>query len=125
MAAQTKGTVTDWGQQRINPQSAQTLAAWAATTNPLALDLLQIYSEGGDVVVNVTSTGVVHNPASSPTSQCLFGRYYTRLASSASTAAVFADVFSQNNAQQDVMQLIGQGDNGIWHLDYTGTAFSS
>ena len=122
-ATQTNATVTDWGQLRANPPSAVSLAT--ALPNPLSLDLLQVYGEGGDVMLNVTSAGVVHNPGSSPTGQVLFGRYYTRLTGSPSTAAIMADVFSQNNAQQDIIQVRGQGENAIWHLDYLGVAYNS
>ena len=124
-ATQTPSTVTDWGQQRTNPQSAQTMAAWAAKTNPQSLDILQILDEGGKTVIKVSYLGVVSQNPVSETSQCLFGRYYTRSASTATIAQIFADVFSQNKAQQDIMQLRGQGENRIWHLDYHGVAYSS
>jgi hypothetical protein len=59
--------------------------------------------------------------------QCLFGVYQTRLlASNKPTAAqLFADVFSENKANQDVIQLRGQGGNGIYHVDYLGVAYYS
>jgi hypothetical protein len=119
-SGQTFATVTDWGQLLL-PQGTNTLAY---LPNPLSLDLLQIFTEGGDVIVNVTSAGVVHSPAVSPTGQVLFGRYYTRL-QSGSVAAIFADVFSQNNDNQDIIQVRAQGGAGVWHLDYLGVAYSS
>lgn len=124
-ATQTAATVTEWGQQRTNPKSAQTMVGWAAETNPQSLDILQILDEGGKTVIKVSNLGVVTKNPSTETTQCLFGRYYTRLKSTATIAQIFADVFSQNNARQDVMQLRGQGENRIWHLDYLGVAFSS
>jgi hypothetical protein len=122
MGAQTASTVSDWGQIFLTPGSTQTLAA---LPNKLSLDLLQIYAEGGAVAVNVTSAGVVHKPAVSPTSETLFGRYLTRLTSASSLANISKDVWSQNNANQDVLQVRGQGQKGIYHLDHTLTAYSS
>jgi hypothetical protein len=58
-AIQTPATVADWGQLYLSPGSLQTLAA---LPNPLQLDLLQIYGEGGDLLLNVTNTGVVQLP---------------------------------------------------------------
>lgn len=121
-ATQTFATVTDWGQLRINPTSNQALSS---LPNPLNLDLLQIYGEGGDVLLKVNFAGfVTQNPATS-TSECLFGRYLSRLKSTATVAQLFADVFSQNNDRQDIIQVRGQGGNGIWHLDYLGVAYNA
>ena len=122
MAAQTKATVADWGQLFLTPGSTKALSA---LPNPLGLDLLQILDEGGKTVIKVSKTGVVSQNPVSETSQVLFGRYYTRLKSTATIAQIFADVFSQNNAKQDIIQVRAQGGVGVWHLDYTGTAFSS
>ena len=121
-AQQTQATVTDWGQQRINPKSAQALSS---LPNPLSLDLLQIFGEGGDVLVTVSHLGVVSLNPVSHTTQCLFGRYYSRLKSTATIAQIFADVFSENKSQQDIMQVRGQGENRIWHLDASGVAYNS
>ena len=122
MAAQTKATVSDWGQLFLTPGSAKTLSA---LPNPQGLDLLQILDEGGKTVIKVSKAGVVSQNPVSETSQVLFGRYYTRLKSTATIAQIFADVFSQNNAKQDIIQVRAQGGVGVWHLDYTGTAFSN
>jgi hypothetical protein len=73
-------------------------------------------------------------PAPSPapgtgffTSQCLFGKYYTRVKATTvpplTAAMIFADVFSENDAQQDIMDIIGQGDSPVYHIDYLGVAF--
>jgi hypothetical protein len=60
-------------------------------------------------------------------SQCLFGKYYTRVAATTvpplTAAAIFADVFSQNNQHYDIFDIIGQGDSPIYHLDYLGVAY--
>src|ERR1700693_98201 len=58
-ALQTPATVADWGQLQLGPGSLQTLAA---LPNPQLLDLLQIYGIGGDLLLNVTNTGVVQIP---------------------------------------------------------------
>lgn len=121
-ATQTQATCTDWGQQRINPKSAQALSS---LPNPLSLDLLQVFGEGGDVLVTVNHLGVVTRNPVTHTTQCLFGRYYSRLKSTATIAQIFADVFSENKSQQDIMQVRGQGENRIWHLDYLGVAYNS
>ena len=122
MGAQTASTVSDWGQIFLTPGSNKTLSA---LPNPLPLDLLQIFGEGGKCLIKVSSTGVVTKNPASQTGECLFGKYYSRLASTASTANIFKDVWSQNNTNQDILQVRSQGQHGIWHLDYTGTAFSS
>ena len=60
------------------------------------------------------------------TTQCLFGRYYTRLKGLLLTVApIFADVFSENRALNDVFQLRSQGGFGIYHVDYLGVAYFS
>lgn len=60
-------------------------------------------------------------------SQVLFGKYYTRITHTTipplTAAELFLDVFSENNAQQDIFDLIGPGDTPIWHLDYLGAPF--
>ena len=122
MGAQTAGTVADWGQIFLTPNSGSTLAA---LPNPQSLDLLQIFGQGGKCLIKVSSTGTVSKNPVTHTTEVLFGRYQSRLASTASTAAIFKDTFSQNNANQDIIQVRKQGQHGIWHLDYTGTAFSS
>lgn len=87
----------------------------------------RLFGLTGAVTLLGGTTGFTTLPGSGAgaTVQCLFGVYQTRLYPSASPtiANYFADAFSQNNAQQDIIQLCGQGGNGVWHCDYTGTAF--
>lgn len=122
MGAQTKATVADWGQLFLTPGST---AALSALPNPQSLDLLQIFGEGGVCLVKVSSAGAVTKNPGSHTTECLFGRYYSRLGSSASLTAISGDVWSENKSNQDIIQVRKQGGQGIWHLDYTLTAFSS
>jgi hypothetical protein len=122
MAAQTKATVADYGQIFLTPGSHKTLAA---LPNPLSLDLLAIFGEGGKCLVKVSSTGVVSKNPTTHTTKALFNHFYSRLASTATLQQISNDVWSENKSQQDILQVRAQGGIGIWHLDYTLTAFSS
>jgi hypothetical protein len=88
------------------------------------LDLLQIIGQGGSVLLNVDSAGVVHNAAVSPTNGTRVGQFQTRLNSSATTAQLFADAFS-NPSQLDILQVINAGGNIHYFLDYLGVAHGS
>jgi hypothetical protein len=116
----TKATVYEPGVQRINPTSP---AEVSSLYNPLSLDWIQILGEGGAVLVKVASTGVVTQNPVSHTSKALYAPYYTRLKSTATLAQIFADVWSQDNADQDIMQIKTQGGSGIYHLDHLGVAY--
>lgn len=93
------------------------------------LDLLQIVDEGGAVLINVDYQGTVHNPASSATVgfRVPEGQVRTLLASSATTAQMFADAFypNANQDQSDILQVVNPGGNVHYYLDYTGTAHGS
>lgn len=91
---------------------------------PQNLDLLQIIGFGGSVLLNVDSTGAVHNPAVSPTNGTRIGVFQTRLASGQSTAAYFADAFA-NPAQLDIFQAINAGGNIHYNLNFQGVAAGS
>lgn len=94
------------------------------------LDLLQIVGEGGSVLINVDHNGAVHNPAVSPTNGTRIqaggsgGVFQTRLSSSATTAQIFADAF-ENLSQQDIIQVINNGGNISYFLNYQGVATGS
>lgn len=124
-AAQTPATVADWGQLRLGAGPVGTSYALSSLYNPLSLDLLQIFGEGGNCLIQVTSAGVVNQNVSNQTSECLFGRYLSRLKSTATIAQIFADAFSENNAQQDIIQVKAPTSAGVYHLDYLGVAYSS
>src|SRR5208282_324531 len=124
-ATQTAATVSDWGQIRLNAGPVGTSYALSNLPNPLSLDLLQIFGQGGDCLIRVSSTGVVTQNTTSQTAQTLFGRYFSRLTSAASVAQVFADAFSQNNAHQDILQVKAPTSAGVYHLDYLGVATSA
>jgi hypothetical protein len=108
--------------------------AWPQVTpNGVAsqnLDLIQIVGEGGKIYLNVDYAGTVHNPAVSPTTtaggigQTRVGQYQSRLSSSATTAQLFADAFS-NPSQLDILQVINEGGNVHYNLNYLGVATGS
>jgi hypothetical protein len=126
MAAQTPQAV----HKQLNiPQDAPNLLS--SLPNPLSYDLLQIFGQGGNCLVRVSSTGVVTTNVSNQTAQCLYERFQSRLSSTATLTQIMADTFnSQGNGalanDNDIMQVrSADGQTGIWHLDFTGTAFSS
>ena len=90
------------------------------------LDVLQIISEGGNILLNVDFNGTVNKPATSnqnaPGDNTRLGQFYTRLSSSASVAQLFADAFSQNVSQLDIIQVINVGGNISYWLDFQGVA---
>jgi len=92
------------------------------------LDLIQIVSPSGSVLVNVDYEGTVHKAASGQTTGAAdntrIGVFYTRLTSSSSLAAIFADAFS-NPSQLDIIQVINPGGNVHYWLDYLGVAHGS
>ena len=124
-ATQTAATVADWGQLILTRSVAGTSYTLSSLPNAQSLDLLQIFGEGGDCLIRVSSTGVVTQNTTSQTAQTLFGRYFSRLTSAASVAQVFADAFSQNNAHQDILQVKAPTSAGVYHLDYLGVATSA
>ncbi|VVB52850.1 Uncharacterised protein [uncultured archaeon] len=88
------------------------------------LDLLQIISQSGSVLVNVDSAGAVHKPAVSATNGTRVGVFLSRLTSASSTAAIFADAFS-NPSQFDILQVRNAGGNIHYNLTYQGVAVGS
>ena len=124
-ATQTAATCADWGQIILTRAAAGASYALSSLPNPQSLDLLQIFGQGGDCLIRVSSLGAVTQNTTSQTAETLFGRYTSRLTSAASTAQVFADAFSQNNAQQDIIQVKAPTSAGVWHLDYLGVAYSA
>jgi hypothetical protein len=88
------------------------------------LDLLQIVGLGGSILLNVDSTGTVHNPASAATNGTRIGQFQTTLSSSATTAQLFANAFA-NPSQLDILQVVNLGLNVHYYLDYLGVAHGS
>jgi hypothetical protein len=103
--------------------------------NPPNLDILQIMVPGDNsndaplVALNVDFTGAVHKPAVNPTKGTRFGVFYAiDQTSSATTAQLFASVWKWNvsqGAQADVFQVVNQGGNISYWLDYLGVAHGS
>lgn len=98
-------------------QGSSFAAAYGAQGS--ALDLLQIINSGS-VLLNVDSTGVVHNPASSPTNGTSTGVYQSSRASG-TTAQLFAASFT-NPANLDVLQLVNVGGSIAHYIDYLGVS---
>lgn len=93
-----------------------------------ALDLLHILSPNGEsILLNVDSTGAVHNPAVSPTttasgvSDTNVGAFKSNI-SSGTTAQLFAATFT-NLSNQDILQLISPtGGSILNYIDYQGVS---
>ena len=92
------------------------------------LDVLQIVdNNGSSILLNVDFSGVVHNPASSPTTSAngvgntRLGQFVSRLSSASTTAQLFADAFF-NPSNQDIVQVINVGGNISYWLDALGVA---
>ena len=106
------------------------LAAFPQTGTALNLDLIQIVTLSGSILLNVDKNGVVHNPAVNPTTTVLgvgaarVGVFATRLTSSATTAQLFADAFS-NPSLNDILQVVNEGGNISYWLSATGVATGS
>jgi hypothetical protein len=109
MAAQTDGSIG------AGTHFVETSSLAAAFSNPQKLDLLQVVNGLGKVVWNLTAAGAVQTTPSSPTSRALIGQY---------RGVSFADAFSENPMQYDVFQVVGPSGTGIFHVDYTGTAYT-
>lgn len=115
-------------------QGSSVLTAWPQVTpNGVAsqnLDLIQICRQGESgsdtpgMLVNVDHTGAVHFPAVNPTPGTRVGVFYTRLSSTNSLAQIFADTFS-NPSQLDILQVINNGGNISYYLNYQGVATGS
>ncbi len=91
------------------------------------LDLIQIVNEGDGVLLNVDFAGVVRKPSNTSSAQIgntRIGTFLTRLSSSATTAQLFADAFS-NPSNQDIFQVINIGGNVSYWLDFLGVAHGS
>jgi hypothetical protein len=94
-------------------------------------DIIQITSANGNaVLLNVDFQGVVHNPPVNPTAPLTFdntrlGQYQSTLPAGSSTAALFANAFSQNVSQLDIIQVINNGGNISYWLDFLGVAHGS
>jgi hypothetical protein len=108
---------------------ANVAAAWPQVTpNGVGnqnLDLIQIVDNNGlQVLCNVDSTGTVHNPAVAATNGTRVGQFVSRLTSSATTAQLFADAFT-NPSQLDILQVVNVGGNVHYSLNYQGVATGS
>jgi hypothetical protein len=105
------------------------LTAWPQVTGNNGtkqfLDLIQIVDFGGVVLLNVDNAGVVHYPAVAPTNGVRLGQYFTRLNSSATLAALSLDTWTNNPAQEDIIQVINIGGNISYWLDYVLVAHGS
>jgi hypothetical protein len=104
--AATDGTI-------LGPYLTNTGTFGGAFTNPSNLDVLQIVNEGGEVVWNLSHTGVASTDPASPTGEALIGRY-----AGSNVATAF-----KNASNLDLLQIYSStGDSLIFHVDYLGTA---
>ena len=122
-------TQQDLYSQNSSQNGSTVATAWPQVTpNAVGgqnLDLLQIVdNNGGKVLLNVDYTGTVHNPASNFTNGTRIGQFLTHLSSTATTAQLFADAFS-NPSKLDILQVINSGGNIHYYLDYLGVAHGS
>lgn len=105
-------------------------AAWPQVTpNGVGnqnLDLLQIVdNNGGVVLLNVDKSGTVHSPAVAATNGTRVGVFQTSLSSSATTAQLFADAFT-NPSLLDILQVVSPvGGNVVYWLDALGVSHGS
>lgn len=123
-------------------QSYATVAPFVAsafTDNQSSADILQIVSPGGDVIAAVDYTGTVQFNASGLTpslgaggtglytvNRVLNNRYRTRPTDTITTVAqAFASAFPLNPQNQDILQVVAQGANVGWYVDYLGAAHGS
>lgn len=97
----------------------------SSLNNPTSLDIIQIIGDGGAVLLKVTSTGTVTRNPATATGTTLLGTYFSRLTTGSTSAQVVADAFSQNNNNADILQVVGPGQIGIFHLDYLGVGYNS
>ena len=105
--------------------------AWPNVGGPAQnLDLLQIIDGNGNILVNVDYLGTVHKPASNATTTgggigaTRIGQFKTYLTSASTTAQLFAAAFS-NPSQLDIIQVIVQGGNVAYWLDFLGVSHGS
>jgi len=95
------------------------------------LDLIQIVDEGGAVVLNLDFAGAVHYPAVAATNGTRIGQFLTRFGLAGSglpittLAQVMADTWTDNPAQQDIIQVINVGGNISYRWNYLGVASGS
>lgn len=125
MAATPQGAIIG---QFVGTGWANAFGPSVSGSNSNTLDLLQIIDHSGNILVNVSSAGVVNKPASSPTTddtglpKARLAAFYTRLTSAATLAQLFADVFS-NPSSLDILQIISPTGGSIvnW-LDSVGVS---
>jgi hypothetical protein len=93
-----------------------------------SIDVMQIIDANGNILLNVDSAGVVHNPASSATTddsglpKTRLGAFRTHLTGSPTTANLFADAFT-NPSNQDIIQITSpNGASVSYYIDYQGVS---
>jgi len=107
-------------------------------SNPQNLDILQIVVPGEPgvsnsptpiCVLNVDFTGAVHSPAVNPTNGTRAGVFSAvDQTPNATVAQLFASVWKWNatqGAKADILQVVNQGGNISYWLDFLGVAHGS
>jgi hypothetical protein len=77
------------------------------------LDIFQVVDEGGNIVWNLNYLGVATAEPANPTNGTVLGQF---------SGSSFAQAFAYNPDQLNVFQLIGQGGEVVFHVDYQGNA---
>jgi hypothetical protein len=85
----------------------------AAFPNAQGLDFFQVSNEGGDIVWNLNSAGIATANPTNPTNGTLLGVF---------SGTSFANAFQNNPQQLNVFQIIMQGGQVVFHVDYQGNA---
>jgi hypothetical protein len=89
----------------------QTLAL-AFPNNPNSLDLIQVVSEGGKIVYNLTALGVANTNPTNPTPGTVLGQFFGN---------TFQAAFL-NPTNLNVLQVTRAGGKAIFYVDYLGNA---
>jgi hypothetical protein len=101
--------------------------AWPQVNTNQFLDLIQIVDAGDNIILNVNYAGVVNYPAVLPTNGTRIGVFYTRLlvgtpANPVLLSAVMLDTWTNNPAQEDIIQVMNEGGAISYWWDYLGVA---
>lgn len=92
------------------PYRGNTLAE--SFKNSSQQDIIQVVNQGGNVIWSLDASGVATDNPSTPTSDAVLAKLY---------ADSFSEAF-RNPYQLNILQVINQGGNVIFYVDYQGNA---
>lgn len=87
-----------------------------AFTNPSNQDLVQVVNEGGQVVWNLSSSGVAIGNPTNPTPNAVLGKFEGQF---------FNTAFPTSTLQLDILQVRNQGGGLVFRVDFLGNVFTS